>query len=376
MFEDQNSVHRWFSNLPNAGTRNNYLFWLNRYTRFTSKGPDQLIEDAVKKGGEYAHEVLKEFYNNISLSSGTKMVGYQAIRSFYAANRIVLGKKPRTFRAVVEFESRKLYSQDDVAMLVDAADNVRDKALICFIAQSGQRIGVVCALRIQHIELEQEAPIIVDVPGILRDKNGLNVNKAQLPYRFAVGLDTRNYLELMLRERRDRGEAITGESWLFRSHSQKIATMRIRKVRLSTTGQPISIAQASAIVRHAANVMGIQEKTGKRYLYHPHGFRRYWKHQMRMGGADPDLLEYMMGHAQPYGGAYDRWTTQDIKTQYHRAENMIALRPVVTITKDDIREEVLKVLLGKMSTDDLDQVSQNMGIPPQQIKRLIQKIGK
>jgi integrase len=180
----------------------------------------------------------------------------------------------------------------------------------------------------------------------------------------------------MIRERTERGEPTIPESWLFRSHSKRLAEKKVRKIKLSEPRKPLSIAQAGKIVRDAATKRGIQQRFGKRYLFHPHGFRRYWKHQLRLGGADSNILDFMMGHILPYGGAYDMWTAEDIIRQYKRAENYVSLRPVVTVTKENVREEVLKVLLGKMSREDLERISANLGIPPTQIQGLIRLIAR
>jgi len=371
----ERSVERWLANLPNLGTRRVYLPELKRFADFTGRSPDDLV-DLGRTNSEEAHDLLKMLYNSLTLASKTKMRIYQTIRSFYRANGVVLGKKPRTYRSVVEYESRKLYSQEEVAWLVDVAVNARDKALITFLAQSGQRISIVLSLRIEHVQISQPSPIAIDVPAILKNKHGVNVNKAQTPYEFAVGEDTKTYLELMIKERVDRGEPLEPESWLFRSHSERISEKRIRKVKLSTPGRPLSASQAGKIVRTAAAKRGIQQRFGKRYLFHSHGFRRYWKHQLRIGGVDPDLLDYMMGHALPYGGAYDRWTIEDIRGQYRKAENYVSLRPTVSVTKEDVREEILRVLLGKMRGEDFQKVSENLGIPLTQIQSMIRLIGK
>ena len=185
---------------------------------FAGKNPDELIAFGLESGQD-AHDLLKLFYNSLDLASKTKMTIYQAVRSFYGSNRVVLGRKPRTFRASVEFEPRRLYTQDEVALLVDAASNVRDEALITFLAQRGQRVGVVSSLKLQHIDLEQSSPLVIEVPPILRNKHGVNVNKAQILYSFAVGHDTKMYLELMIQDRIKRGEIFNPDSWLFRSHS-------------------------------------------------------------------------------------------------------------------------------------------------------------
>lgn len=369
------SVERWFANLPNPRTRKVYLPELKRFVEFTDKSADELVI-LGKKSGEDAHDLLKRFYNSLDFASNTKMRIYQTIRSFYRANGVVLGKKPKTYRAVVEYEPRRLYTQEEVAWLVDAADNMRDKALITFLAQSGQRVGVVVSLRLRHVNLNQSSPIIVDVPAVLRNKRGENVNKVETSYQFALGEDAKTYLQLMVKERGEREEPLTGESWLFRSNSRRLADKEIRKVKLSTPGNPLSTSQVGDVIRSAASKRGIQQRFGKRYLFHPRGFRRYWKHQLRMGGVDPDLLDYMMGHKLPYGGAYDQWTREDIKRSYKRAENYVSLRPVVAVTKEDVQAEVLRVLLGKIQQEDMNRISENLGIPIPQIQSLIRTIGK
>lgn len=227
-----------------------YSHALERFVSFAGKSSDELV-DLGKESAENAHDLLKMFYNSLNLASNTKMTEYQALRSFYRANGVVLSRKPRTYRAVVEYEPRRLYSQDEVAWLVDTADNIRDKALITFLAQSGQRVSVVVSLRIRNIDLSQPSPIIVDVPAVLRNKHGVNVNKAQTPYQFALGEDSKVYLKLMIQERSERGELLTPESWLFRSCSERIAEREVRKVKLSKPGKPISIAQVGKTIRAA-----------------------------------------------------------------------------------------------------------------------------
>ena len=178
----------------------------------------------------------------------------------------------------------------------------------------------------------------------------------------------------MIKDRKERGESLGPDSWLFRSHSMWIRENVIHKVSRSTPGLPLSISQAGLIVRMLAERRGIQEKFGKRYLFHPHGFRRYWKHQLRMGGVDPVLLDYLMGHVVAYGGAYDRWTLEDIRSQFRQAENFVCLHPVSVVSRDDVRAEVLKVLLGNIDSEAVEKVSESLGVPPAQILSLLNRL--
>ena len=54
----------------------------------------------------------------------------------------------------------------------------------------------------------------------------------------------------------------------------------------------------------------------------------------------------------------------------------MSLRPIVTVSKEDVQAEVLKVLLGKMKQEDVNRISENLGIPSTQIISLIKLITK
>ena len=151
-------VVRWLANIPNFRTQRIYLYSLNKFVDFINRNPDKIIE-LGRNNPEEAHNLLKIFYNSLTLASSTKMTIYQALRSFFRTNRVILGRKPRTFRSVVEYEPRRLYTQEEVAWLVDTANNLRNKALITFLAQSGQRVSIVVSLKIRHIELNQSSNV-------------------------------------------------------------------------------------------------------------------------------------------------------------------------------------------------------------------------
>jgi hypothetical protein len=174
----------------------------------------------------------------------------------------------------------------------------------------------------------------------------------------------------MLEERAKRGEDVKQDSWLFRSYSKRMGDGYVRKVRMADEGEALSPSQVREIVKSAALRIGIQERYGKRYLYHPRGFRRYWKHQLRMGGVHTELLDYMMGHVLPYGGAYDRWTEEDIRREYKRAERYISLRPWAP-SKEEIQTEVLRVMLGKLTDEDLRKISRTLGVPASRIRSMV-----
>ena len=321
------SVARWISNFPDRpNTKKSYLASLKKFVEWIGKDPDKLVYEA-KLNPSKIHSQMKRYYNLLieeGKSSKTAILVYQSLRSFFRWNDIVLGRTPRGFKGRVEYGSTHVLTPTEVALMVDACPNIRDKCIIVFLAQSGQRIGVLTALKYKHIKngLEKEVfPLIIEVPAVLRDVKGVNVNKLGETYRFAVGKDTILCLKKMIQERIENGEKITDESWLFRSYSEaktvngKKILVKVPKGRI---GKPLTSAAIRDIVNKAAFKAGIQTKASeKRYEIHPHIFRRYWNMRMQEAGLSEDLRNFMLGHKLPYDGAYSKWYPDAIKREWH-----------------------------------------------------------
>ena len=90
---------------------------------------------------------------------------------------------------------------------------------------------------------------------------------------------------------------------------------------------------------------------------------------------DPDLMEYMLGHTLPYGGAYDRWTREDIKREYSKAEKYLRIRLQFSKEEDtlDQKIELLRILLRSERTR-LEGVAGSIGISPVQIQELLKRV--
>ncbi len=111
-------------------------------------------------------------------------------------------------------------------------------------------------IRFGHIreQLEKNVnPIVVGVKGELVDEKGVNVNKASVPYRFAIGRETAELLRQMIQERRDAGESINDESWLFRSYSQKtVGKAGMRRLARHERGPSLIRSSISDMVQGVA----------------------------------------------------------------------------------------------------------------------------
>ncbi|MGA2310552.1 MAG: tyrosine-type recombinase/integrase [Candidatus Bathyarchaeia archaeon] len=183
----------------------------------------------------------------------------------------------------------------------------RNRAVIAFLAQTGQRESVLAGITWEMIQRGKRIALGH------RDRSHAVIeigpefpkNKLRQRYRFVIGS---NALKLM----------------------EKLPRPHVGRVFKTAKGKDkMAVRTIARIVDEAADTCEIQyetERTFRGWMWHgvhPHVFRRYWKRQMKLGGVnDKDLLEYMLGHRVT---AYDAWTDADLLSNYKMAERKLAV---------------------------------------------------
>src|SRR5260370_12047192 len=157
----------------------------------------------------------------------------------------------------------------------------------------------------------------------------------------------------MINKRRQRGEPIDDDSWLFRcglkSDQSPGGSFYPKRYEPSERGGPLTPYWFNERVVRAAKAAGIQsekmvlkDSTGRHRHFqevHAHILRLFWKHQMRTGTVtDPDLLNFMMGHTPRYGGAYDVFDEEYVRNEYAKAEPYLTVmsrypRPAIKVSR-------------------------------------------
>jgi integrase len=218
-------------------------------------------------------------------------------------------------------------------MLVGAR-TPRDKALISFVLQSAQRVGVITKVRYGDVRRQIDnsiSPVVIDV----KPANSKN----RVRHSFAIGQECVDFIKIMMSNREQAGEPIDDESALFRSLSlgwQKFGDKLVfgGAAHRYERGKPLDTTTVGLIMRNAATAGGVPlNKTASkpgfplwtRYEIHPHAFRRWWKNMMRRGGVtDPAFLDFILGHTTPYRGAYDTFDHEYVRQERFRD---LATRP-------------------------------------------------
>jgi integrase len=334
----------------NRRSARNYRVHMRKFIHYTQLNPDQLL-DLARKNPTAAHDNMKEFWHKLreeeGLSSKSRAGAYTAIRSFLRWNEVNVGRMPRMFIGKVQYESYHVLETAEISKMIDYARTLRDQALISFLAQSGQRTGIVAAMKYRHVQDDLEKgvnPMVVNVDSELFGReDGWNVNKTGTSYRFALGRECSSFLRMSLNQRRRQGEDITRESWLFPAFARldgyrKDGGPRVVWLKPGEPAHPIEPSGIHRIVVGVAKKAGVDRvRYGPRlhgarttaHEIHPHTFRRWWKFQMRRGGViDSVLLEHMLGQRNVrlrHGGSYDEFDPDYIRREYSKAESFLTV---------------------------------------------------
>jgi integrase len=130
-----------------------------RFCAWTGKDPDVLIservrdlkEDDIRLRSRHEELVLKYFQTFKSRGTGVGAMSY--IKSFYRHNYVPLQCKiPRAWRVT----SEKVPTQGEIRRMMSIS-NLRDRAVIAFLAESDVRISTLCSLTYGDVSKDLEA---------------------------------------------------------------------------------------------------------------------------------------------------------------------------------------------------------------------------
>src|SRR5438445_5382037 len=180
---DYDSVNNWMLGLS-QGSERPYLRHFTLFCEYVGRDPEQLIEWA-KSDRTRVHERAKQFFHrlaDLSIPVASRVQAYTAIRSFFSHNDQPLGKAPRVLTESTKIRSRRLLKLRDIFDMLTSVRNIKSKAIISLLVQSGQRVGLFSALRYGHVRQQIEradSPIVVEVSSSITNGRYHGANKSR-----------------------------------------------------------------------------------------------------------------------------------------------------------------------------------------------------
>jgi integrase len=299
------STKRWLAQYERP-RRERYLRDLGRFREWLGKEPKILLLDARRRGPENANRALTDYYNHLIEDEGKAPTSANQyitrLRGYFTANSVYLGRFHRKTDLLAAYERPKAssLSRQDVSNMVKSRKKTRDKFVIAFLAQTGQRMGILTAMnRKMMTEKVIRGHGIVRVPATLLNHRGQNVNTLRREYKFIVGRDTMKLLRLL--------DALSWD----------------KEGRLK-----VSPRHVERIVDKAAEAIGIQDKQPTKIGaswsdIHPNTFRKYWKKCMVEAKADTGAVLHMMGSNLPSILRSREFTDRELLEAYEKAESKL-----------------------------------------------------
>ena len=352
MMEDDPSVRRVFERRSvSEGTRLQYVAAVKDFSDFMGMPPSECVgflsglseEEATEKVVDWivdakdrlAPKTCRNWLNGVRVwlrENRVRNIDWEEVRDSF---RSYVGK----VRTLV---NRDAVRKEEIVKILQAA-KLRERALICFAASSGLRVGdTVVNLKLKHIKDdlwdESLTCYMVEVPG--------EVTKENLPHITFISAEAAQYLRAYLKQRELKGEEITPESFLF----------------VTFDGRPIAAATVRNIWGRLCAKAGIDRKKvaikGKRkfrhspllkrgYLYNVrvHSLRKYFKTACSVAGVDRMASEAMMGHSLSSFGIESVYDFCVANLEWLRTQYQLVL-PAVTFLSEP--PSVKSIVEGEM----------------------------
>ena len=272
------SVRTWLANVSaehtgSDRTRECYLWYMTRWVQWTGKNPDQLKEERrlhvrSEDDERYEENKVNEYFaylQKIGFSRNMSAQHLVPVRSFYTAHGYNLkSKQPQqvrslTFKPPMPEELEKLWQFADV----------RDRAIIAWIVNTGMSRGDVVQVKWKHIKREW---------GKRRDAMYIDFmrEKTKERYETFLGDEGIRALELYFEQRQKRGEQpFIDDAHIFVSEHAPYEPM---------TESMLGDAFTS-----------LRENTG--IVVSAHRLRKYFDTYLAISKVHPVILKYWMGHA-------------------------------------------------------------------------------
>lgn len=293
--QDNESVQRWLTFVAGGGIRSEateilYLHFLGKFSTFCKKTPDQIIAERLeqlKSSDEMDRrkyeEIITAFVAKLEkagLGRSSAVTGHNVIKSFFKANYApLISKSPKSWSVK---GPKKVPTHKELAEMLAVSPKLRDRLIIMSFAQTG-------------ITLEDFVELLTfDVIRKEFEEKTLPMHLAMERSKIKKKYDT-----------------FLG--------SESVALLTEYFPTLPNSNAPLFDC-------HKRTIQYIVERASKRAvlspLVSPHGLRAFFSTYMSLSFHQSStqhipIVDYWMGHEQPYKGAY-MIPPVDIQRQLYR----------------------------------------------------------
>jgi integrase len=314
--ENMKALKIWKNTLANRakGTRNQYFHYFNKFLDYAQVSADELREMKYEEDQEAkpwernrVENLLRGYIKNLeekNLTCSTQSLAFASVRSFFEAQGMPLNLKKEDAPQGCAFGSKTL-TKEEIRQIKNAAEFLRDKALIMFLKDSGLRQSDAAKLRWGDFKDYGE--------GFWGFQ--LQTKKKKIKARGFIGPEATEILALYKRKRLEGTQKIPPEKNI---EDHPVFAL------VSEPSKPVKATVMSGTLGKIINLAGIENAS-------PPGLRKFWEQNVH--------FEHEAYQKQLNGRALDKverayhWKETQELFELYRA-NYLNLR----IEKQDLRK--------------------------------------
>ena len=280
-------------------TKKNYICHLNQFMLFSNiKTIDELLEISNYKIQCLLEDYLIELKQTTNPNSIPSK--FQGIKHFCVMNRVNINWNiiQKMYPQKQKIGNLRCYTTKEIRKLISDVENIRDKAIIHFLASTGARIGVFDhELSVRHLK---KMPY---------GCNAINLYAGHIEEYWAfLTPQATKMLDSYHNYRKEQGEK-------FSEHTPIFATKTKIPDQLGWNGA------RSVIYRAISKCNEIRNKQNDRYdVQADHGFRKRFNTTLKLNNSiNYNIAEKLMGHKNGLDGVYLTPTIEQCFTEFKKA---------------------------------------------------------
>jgi len=259
------SIKIWEASLANRAesTKENYSKYFGGFLKWAGLTPDQLREmkweeDQAGKPWERSQveNLLRQYLKSLDgYSCNTQRCAFTAVRSFFEANGVPLNLKRQDRPSGCAFGSKTL-DPEEIRKLKNAAEYLRDKALIMFLKDSGVRLSDAAKLRWVNLKDYNDGFMGFEI----------QTQKKKTKARGFVGPETTEILKIYKRKRMEGTQKLPPEENIEEHPVFALFSDPTKRLRP---------AYMSDVIGGIISLAAIEGAT-------PHGLRKFWEQNVHV----------------------------------------------------------------------------------------------
>jgi len=250
------------------------------------------------------------------------------LKLFLECNDIDLNwrKIKRLFPQPVKPSGDSAYSTKDIKKMLDCTPNLRNRALIHFLASTGCRIGALPVMKLKHLlEMPNDCKLVQVYENSIEE------------YFTFLTPETSKILNEYLEQRKKDNEHLNPESPVFRT-KYSLGIAKAKSMTKKAMQAVIDRSVRNAGIRHFS-----EKKNGRYLIQLDHGFRKRFNTILKTNNdVNSNIAEKLMGHRRGLDGVYFKPTKEQCFKEFRKAIPELSISESVRLQyKNQHQEEEL-----------------------------------